>query len=81
MTVDELLEQAKALTQAERHELAARLQAMQAEPEHESKTGAEIVAMLEAIDEQIGLVDAHIEYRVEWVKAQRRKRRETRNRH
>ncbi len=39
----------------------------------QAKTGAEIVAMLEAMD-PIEFVDPEIEDPVEWVKAQRRKR-------
>lgn len=75
MTVDEILEQAKALSPQERRELTKRLidtldtgESMIDQP----KTGAEIVAMLEAMD-PIEFVDAHIEDPVEWVKAQRRK--------
>jgi hypothetical protein len=78
MSVAEILEQVKALTREERDELVAQLQAMQDTPatKHQPKTGAEIVAMLEAMDEPIALVDSHIEDPVEWVKTQRRKRQE-----
>lgn len=77
MTIAEILEQAKALSREERDELVARLQAMQAALHSEqSKTGAEIVAMLEAMEEPIELVDSEIEDPVEWVKAQRRKRQD-----
>jgi hypothetical protein len=43
------------------------------QPLTQAKTGAEIVAMLEAM-EPIEFVDPHIEDPVEWVKTQRRKR-------
>jgi hypothetical protein len=43
------------------------------QPASRAKTGAEIVAMLEAMD-PIEFVDPEIEDPVEWVKAQRRKR-------
>ena len=73
MTVDELLEEAKSLTQAEREELAHRLLALAAEVPT-PKTGNEIVSMLRAMDGPIELVDPHITDPVEWVKTQRQKR-------
>ncbi len=78
MTIDDILEQAKALTAQERAELARRLLDIphESQSHHEPKTGAEIVAMLEAMEEPIELVDPHIEDPVEWVKAQRRKEQE-----
>lgn len=78
MTITEILEQAKKLTPQEREELVEQLRAMQdvRSQEHKPKTGAEIVATLEAMEEPIELVDSDIEDPVEWVKAQRRKRRE-----
>jgi hypothetical protein len=77
-TVTEILEQAKKLTRAEREELAQQLLNMSDElqPSRRAKTGAEIVAMLEAMDGPVEFVDPHIEDPVEWVKAQRRKRQE-----
>lgn len=78
MTLTEILEQVKKLTQAERDQLLEELRTMQAESiqKHQPKTGAEIVAMLEAMETPIELVDSDIEDPVEWVKAQRRKRQE-----
>jgi len=78
MTVTEILEQVKALPPAERQVLVAQLQAMEdtPQPQRKLKTGAEIVAMLEAMDAPIELVDSHIEDAVEWVKAQRQKRKD-----
>ncbi|MBN2303727.1 MAG: hypothetical protein JXQ72_04585 [Anaerolineae bacterium] len=79
MTVDEILEQARTLSPQERAELVERLMTMRDPadpPPKRPKTGAEIVAMLEAMDSPIELVDSHLEDPVEWVKAQRRKRRE-----
>lgn len=79
MTVDDILEQVKTLSWQERDELVGRLLAMHdttGTQTSKPKTGAEIVAMLEAMDEPIELVDSHIEDPVEWVKAQRRKRQE-----
>lgn len=76
MTVNELLDQAKALSLQERKELAKLLidtLDMPTQP-NTPKTGAEIVALLEAMDEPIELVDPDIDNPVEWVKAQRRKR-------
>ena len=75
MTITEILEQAKALSPQERKELAKSLIDMMdaGEPTTQPKTGAEIVALLEAMD-PIEFVDPHIEDPVEWVKAQRRKR-------
>jgi hypothetical protein len=77
MTITEILEQAKILTPQERKELAKLLIDMLDAPQvHSSKTGAEIVAMLEAMEEPIELVDSHIEDPVGWVKEQRRKQQE-----
>lgn len=83
MTITEILEQAKALSLQERKELAKLLIDMLDAPpqEQKPKTGAEIVAMLEALDEPIELVDDHIENPVEWVKAQRAKRQQKLNSH
>lgn len=75
MTIAEILDQAKALSPQERKELA-KLLIDTLEPSESPtfpKTGAEIVAMLEAM-EPIEFVDAAIEDPVEWIKAQRRKR-------
>jgi hypothetical protein len=78
MTVTEVFEQAKALTPQERKELMKLLvDILDVETPVAPKTGAEIVAMLEALPEPIGLVDDHIEDPVEWVKAQRQKRQDT----
>ncbi|MBC8100893.1 MAG: hypothetical protein H7Y11_15745 [Armatimonadetes bacterium] len=77
MTVAELLKQAQALSPQERDELVQQLITLRdangdsATPQ--PKTGAEIVAMLKAM-EPIELVDAHIEDPVAWVNAQRDKR-------
>ena len=78
MTISEILEQARALTPQERKELVKRLIDMLDAPPltHTPKTGAEIVALLEALDASVELVDAHIEDPVEWVKAQRHKRQD-----
>jgi len=76
MTVDDILEQAKALTHDERKELTKRLIDTLDTPQDMPKpaTGAEIVAMLRARDDAIDvLVDPHIEDPVEWVKAQHQK--------
>ncbi|MBC7872122.1 MAG: hypothetical protein H7Y09_14850 [Chitinophagaceae bacterium] len=75
MTVDEILRQAQTLSSQERKELAKLLidTLEPNEPIRQAKTGAEIVAMLEAM-ELIAFVDPEIEDPVEWVKAQRRKR-------
>ena len=75
MTITEILEQAKALSPQERKELAKSLIDMidVEKPVTQPKTGAEIVAMLQAMA-PIDFVDPHIEDPVEWVKAQRRKR-------
>jgi hypothetical protein len=77
MTITDILDQAKALSPQERKELAKLLidTLETSEPAAQPKTGAEIVAMLEAM-EPIEFVDSHIEDPVEWVKAQRRKRTE-----
>jgi predicted Zn-dependent peptidase len=77
MTINEILEQAKKLSPAEREELARRLLELPAESpetERKPKTGAEIVAMIEALPGPIEFVDDHIEDPVEWVKTQRQKR-------
>ncbi len=71
MTVLEIYEQAKALSPAQREELMKLLLDKLGIPV--SKTGAEIVALLEQM-EPIEFVDAHIEDPVEWVEAQRGKR-------
>jgi hypothetical protein len=78
VTVAEILEQVKTLSQEERKEVAKGVIDLLDAPtqNHTPKTGAEIVAMLEALDEPIGLVDPEIEDPVEWVKAQRQKRRD-----
>ena len=76
MTVDEILEQAKTLTSEQRDELVARLQALPDVSRKKSKTGAEIVAMLQALEQPIEFVDEHIQDPVEWVKSQRQKRRD-----
>lgn len=75
MTIAEILDQAKALSLHERKELAKLLidTLDSNEPSPLPKTGAEIVAMLEAM-QPIEFVDATIEDPVEWVKTQRRKR-------
>jgi hypothetical protein len=79
MTLNEILEQARKLSPQELEELLQRLQAMQAEPPvNRPKTGAEIVAMLEAMDEPIELVASHIEDPVEWVKQIRHDQRQRR---
>lgn len=77
MSVIEIFEQAKALNPQERKELAKLLiDTLDAgEATTQARTGAEIVAMLEAM-EPIEFVDPHIEDPVEWVKAQRQKRRD-----
>jgi len=75
MSVTEILEQVKALSQVERDELLAELQALNAGRAvrvPKSQTGAEIVAKLETM-EPIEFVDPEIEDPVEWVKAQRKK--------
>jgi hypothetical protein len=75
MTITQILDQAKALSTQERKELAKLLidTLDNGEPVKQPKTGAEIVAMLQAMD-PIEFVDAHLEDPVEWVTAQRRKR-------
>ena len=75
MTITEILDQAKALSPQERKELAKLLidTLGTSESSAQPKTGAEIVAMLQAM-EPIEFVDPHIEDPVDWVKAQRRKR-------
>jgi hypothetical protein len=76
MTLTEILEQAKNLSPHELDELLIQLQALQIAPSSypTSKTGAEIVTYLEAMDSPIDLVDSHIIDPVEWIKAQRNKR-------
>lgn len=78
MTVTEILKQVEALSPQERKELAKRVIDMldTGEPLIQPKTGAEIVAMLQAMP-AIEFLDPHLEDPVEWVKAQRRKRLET----
>lgn len=75
MTIGEILEQVKALSPEERKEVAKAVIDLLDQPVQPSraKTGAEIVAMLEALDGPIELVDPDIEDPVEWVKAQRKK--------
>ncbi len=74
MTLAEILEQAKKLSAEEQALLLEQLRAWRSEPVATPKTGAEIVAMLQAMDAPIDLVDPDIEDPVEWLKAQRRKR-------
>lgn len=79
MTLTELFEQAKLLSPEERKELTKMLIDTfdTTDVDSQPKTGAEIVAMLEALDESIELlVDPDIEDPVEWVKAQRKKRQD-----
>lgn len=78
MTISAILEQVKALSPQERKELAKLLIDMLDAPQEapQPKTGADIVAMLEALDQPIELVDPHIEDPVKWVKAQRHKRQD-----
>ena len=75
MTIAEIFDQAKALSPQERKELAKLLidTLDTSESTAQPKTGAEIVAMLQAM-EPIVFVDPQIEDPVEWVKTQRRKR-------
>lgn len=76
MTLIEVFQQAQALSQQERKELV-KLLVDTFDPvaaPSEVKTGAEIAAMLEAMD-PIEFVDDHIEDPVEWVEAQRSKRK------
>lgn len=75
MSVAEILEQVKTLSLAERKEVAKGVidlldVPVQIQPH---KTGAEIVALLEAMEAPIELVDPEIEDPVEWVKVQRKK--------
>jgi hypothetical protein len=76
----DLFNQAQLLSPQERRELAQRLiESAEADNSpQKAQTGAEIVAMLEAI-ESIEFVDPDIEDPVEWVKAQRRKRQDQLN--
>jgi hypothetical protein len=75
MTITQIFDHAKALSAQERKELAKLLidTLDSDEPVKQPKTGAEIVAMLQAMD-PIEFVDTHLADPVEWVKAQRRKR-------
>ena len=75
MAVAEIIEQGKALSIAERKEVAkAVIDLLDAPVQAQRyKTGAEIVDMLEAMEAPIELVDPEIEDPVEWVKAQRKK--------
>lgn len=76
MTLAEVLEQVRTWNNALKKELLKEVIDMMGEdsPTRAPKTGAEIVAMMEALDAPIELVDPEIEDPVEWVKAQRRKR-------
>jgi hypothetical protein len=75
MSVTEILEQVKALSLAERKEVAKAVIDLLDVPVQAQRyaTGAEIVAILEAMEAPIELVDPEIEDPVEWVKAQRKK--------
>lgn len=75
MSVPEILEQIKALSHEQRKDVVKAVIDLLDEPmqKKQPKTGAEIVAMLEAMDGPIELVDPDIEDPVEWVKAQRKK--------
>ena len=75
MTIAEILQQVKTLNLRERKELVKLLIDTfdTDEPIDQPQTGAEIVAMLQAM-EPIEFVDPQLEDPVEWVKAQRRKR-------
>lgn len=75
MTVTEIMKQAEALSLQERKELAKLLidSLDISGPVVQSKTGAEIVVMLQAM-EPIEFIDPHLKDPVEWVKTQRRKR-------
>lgn len=75
MKITDIFDQAKALSPQERKELAKLLidTLDTGQPVTQAKTGAEIVAMLEAM-EPIEFVDPHIDDPVEWVKTQRHKR-------
>ena len=75
MTITEILQQAKTLNLRERKELVKLLIDTfdTDEPIDQPRTGAEIVALLQAM-EPIEFVDPQLEDSVEWVKAQRRKR-------
>ena len=75
MSVAEILEQVKTLSLAERKEVAKAVIDLLDVPVQAQryKTGAEIVALLEAMEAPIELVDPEIEDPVEWVKAQRKK--------
>jgi hypothetical protein len=73
MTITQILDQARALSTQERKELVKLLidTLDNGEPIRQPKTGAEIVAMLQAMA-PIEFVDRHLEDPVVWVKAQRR---------
>jgi hypothetical protein len=77
MSVAEIFEQARALSPQERKELTKLLidTLETGVPASRAKTSTWIAAMLQAMD-PIELVDWHIEDPVEWVEAQRQKRRE-----
>jgi hypothetical protein len=79
IAIADILDQAKALSPQERKELAKLLidTLNTDEPTAQPKTGAEIVAMLEAM-EPIEFVDPEIEDPVEWVKPLRRKQHQRR---
>ncbi len=78
MTIETILEQAQQLSPEQQKELVKRLIDLLTVPQapQPPKTGAEIAAMIEALDHPIELVDPHIEDPVEWVKEQRRKEQE-----
>lgn len=84
MTVDEILEQAKKLTRAEREELLAELRVMQATLQSEDETGAQEEHwgrnLLRLLDElgSIEMKYPEIEDPVEWVKQIRRDERKRR---
>jgi hypothetical protein len=74
MSVEEILEQAKALSDHERRELVKRLvdSFSVSQPDTSVLSGSEIVALLRDM-EPIAFVDPEIDDPVAWVKAQRRK--------
>jgi hypothetical protein len=75
MTVDDVFKEAQKLSPAERQELIQRLRnSLKEVDEKRPKTGAEIAAWLRKTP-PVDLVDSHIEDPVEWVKAQRDKRK------
>lgn len=81
MTVKEVFEQAKALSPEERRELLKMLVdtfTTEQQPEQTRKTGAEIVAMIEALEAPIEMKYPEIEDPVAWVRhlrAEERRRR------